>query len=97
MSSFLSKRTVEQAASRNDATLAYRVKELSSVLEEQDRIVADGCQVLSNASQSLARVRAKYEPVKEHAAALSSTSTNASQVSSDLYKLSTSHKVHVKV
>ena len=82
---------------RDDASLAWRIKELSAALDEQDTHVSDGCHVLHNASQSLASVRAKYEPLKEHAAKLSTTSTHASQVNEDLHKLITSLRVHQRV
>ena len=99
MSSLLSKRGDDHSASvvKDDALLAYRIKELTAVLEEQDTVVADGCHVLRNASQSLASVRAKYEPLKEHASTLSATSANATAVNTDLHKLIASLKMHQKV
>jgi hypothetical protein len=96
MSSFLSKR-VDNTQTRDDATLVYRIKALTSVLDEQDELVAGGCHVLRNASHSLASVRSKYEPLKEHAATLSLTAANASLVNEDLHKLIASLRVHQKV
>lgn len=97
MSSFLSNRKDTQAGVRIDESLALRVRELQDTLTEHDQLVTDGCSVLTNAASSLASVRAKYEPVKAHASALSSTSTNAAQVSSDLFNLANSLRVHNKV
>ena len=96
MSSFLSRKNA-QAGVRIDESLALRVKELQDTLNEHEQLVAEGCSVLANATSSLSSVRAKYEPVKAHAAALSSTSTNTVQISSDLVNLANSLRVHYKV
>ena len=97
MSSFLSRRADDPDELPDDAALAQRIKDLSTILEEQEKVVMDGCQVLKNASQSLAEVRAKFEPVKEHAASLSSTSANSAKIMEDLTQLGIAHKVHIKV
>ena len=80
-----------------EENLAWRIKELSSLMAEQDQVVADACGVLDNASKSLASVRSKFEPVKDNAAALSTTSANAGAISQDLHKLITSSQMHQKV
>jgi hypothetical protein len=98
MSSFFSRNDREEQSNiRSDESLALRVSELTATLQEHDQLVSDACAVLRNAGNSLTSVRAKYEPVKEHASTLSSTSTHAAQVSSDLLNLVVSLKVHHKV
>lgn len=88
---------VSSALAKPDDNLGWRIKELTSLMEEQDQVVTDACSVLENASKSLASVRTKFEPVKDNAAALSTTSANAGAISQDLHKLISSSKVHQKV
>lgn len=88
---------MSSSLTKPEENLAWRIKELSSLMAEQDQVVADACGVLDNASKSLASVRSKFEPVKDNAAALSTTSANAGAISQDLHKLITSSQMHQKV